>query len=156
LIKEFPDWKWPTYPKMYTTVNEGFANRLLELCGDRTVPDLYDIDGEVVTEGKVFLARHLVRERDLSIIQAKREQCLAMTGRLRCEVCSFDFLESYGELGRNFCEVHHLLPMADRHVEAETRLQDLAVVCSNCHRMLHRDGLRTVQELRDVIQLANP
>jgi 5-methylcytosine-specific restriction protein A len=58
-------------------------------------------------------------------------------------VCGFDFAGVYGPRGSNFCEVHHLKPLSDVHSEVETRLQDLAIVCSNCHRMLHREPWQT-------------
>jgi 5-methylcytosine-specific restriction protein A len=89
-----------------------------------------------------------VRERDLNIVKEKRRQVIAETGSLRCTVCSFDFFATYGELGRDFCEVHHLLPMSLRHEETQTLLQDLAIVCSNCHRMLHRKGLLSIEALQ--------
>lgn len=61
----------------------------------------------------------------------------------RCQICDFDFAERYGKLGENYIECHHLSPLAERP-EAEqlsgttTGLDEVRVVCSNCHRMLHR------------------
>ena len=152
LCEEFPQWKWPTYPRTYTSVDGPLADHLAQLCGDRTVPGLFDIDEYVVTEGSQNIRRHLVRERDPEIVREKRRQVIAETGRLSCSACSFDFFATYGELGRDFCEVHHLLPMSLRHEETETRLQDLAVVCSNCHRMLHRKGLLSIAALQRTVR----
>ena len=73
----------------------------------------------------------------------------------RCQVCGFDFAEVYGELGEGFIEVHHLKPVADYAGEVSVDPEeDMAVVCPNCHRMLHRgeDGPLTVAELREVLQ----
>ncbi len=64
-------------------------------------------------------------------------------GRLRCEVpgCGFDFLEVYGELGRGYAHVHHLLPLSRSPEEGRIlRLGDLAIVCPNCHAMIHLGG----------------
>ena len=99
-----------------------------------------DIEAEEISarEGAVSTRQHLHRERDRTIIAAKRRQVLSATGRLACSVCGFDFRKFYGELGSDFCEVHHLRSLADADGEVQTRLEDLAVVCSNCHRMLHR------------------
>jgi 5-methylcytosine-specific restriction protein A len=58
------------------------------------------------------------------------------TGRLECEVCGFDFFETYGERGNGFAECHHKLALS--HGTRSTYLRDLAVVCANCHRMFHR------------------
>jgi len=66
---------------------------------------------------------------------------------LECEVCGFDFFETYGERGNGFAECHHKLPLS--HGTRSTYLRDLAVVCANCHRMLHRGDSLTVEELRD-------
>jgi 5-methylcytosine-specific restriction protein A len=59
-----------------------------------------------------------------------------------CMVCGFNFEETYGEVGTGFIEAHHLTPFAELHGRP-TRLDpttDFAVVCSNCHRMLHRQS----------------
>lgn len=58
-----------------------------------------------------------------------------------CQVCDFDFQSVYGDIGRNFIEAHHLTPIST--LEAGTKVQydvvtDFAVLCSNCHRMIHR------------------
>ena len=60
----------------------------------------------------------------------------------KCTVCGFDFEETYGELGRGFIECHHLNPLSERRgTEADnqlTTLDQVVVLCSNCHRMVHR------------------
>jgi len=55
-----------------------------------------------------------------------------------CRVCGFDFEKAYGELGRGYIECHHLKPLASREEYEASTLADVTVVCSNCHRMLHR------------------
>ncbi len=72
----------------------------------------------------------------------------------RCQVCDLAFEERYGELGEGFIEVHHLKPLADYEGEVTVDPRDdMAVVCSNCHRMLHRGpkGPLTVEELRRLL-----
>jgi predicted HNH restriction endonuclease len=48
-----------------------------------------------------------------------------------------DFAKTYGDLGKEFIEVHHLYPVAqgERNVNPIT---DLIPLCSNCHSMIHR------------------
>lgn len=56
-----------------------------------------------------------------------------------CKVCGFDFGEVYGERGRGYVEVHHLRPVST--LEGKTKVdpkKDMTVLCSNCHRMVHR------------------
>ena len=70
-----------------------------------------------------------------------------------CEICSFNFLHHYGELGKEFAECHHKNPLSERPEEMwnqsiASTLDDVAVVCSNCHRMLHRRRpALTIEEL---------
>jgi 5-methylcytosine-specific restriction protein A len=71
---------------------------------------------------------------------------------LLCEVCGFDFAAVYGKLGEGFAECHHRLPLAEYDAEAPTLLEDLAIVCANCHRMLHRSRpMMKVEDLRSLI-----
>jgi hypothetical protein len=158
LILAFPEWKWPTYPRMYVTPPDKVCDRLFEIARDFMVDRAPDIDGLVVSEGAPRLREHLERERRPSIVKAKRDAVLSKTGCLECEICGFDFEKAYGEIGRGFCEVHHLFPLGKRGDDGKsTSLEDLAIVCSNCHRMLHKQQLRSVESLRSVIakQLLN-
>ena len=92
------------------------------------------------TEGRQRIRQHLARERDSRLAKLKKEQVTQLTGRLACEVCGFDFRAVYGELGEGFAEAHHDVPLAASEQERKTSLDDLRIVCSNCHRMLHRNG----------------
>ncbi len=89
-------------------------------------------------EGNPITKLHQSRERDPKIIKQKKEQTLKLTGKLECEICSMDFEETYGKIGHGFAECHHKNPLNLRDKNEETALCDLAIVCSNCHRMLHR------------------
>jgi 5-methylcytosine-specific restriction enzyme A len=96
--------------------------------------DESDIEAE---EGRLLTRLHRVRERDRRLVQKKKADALARLGSLPCEVCRFDFAARYGTLGDQYIEAHHILPLAQAGL-SRTRLDDLALVCSNCHRMLHR------------------
>lgn len=69
----------------------------------------------------------------------QKGQALHRHGRLTCEACGFDFAHTYGALGDGYIECHHLTPLSDSG-NARAAIGDLALVCSNCHRMLHRNG----------------
>lgn len=108
-----------------------------------------DDDAMSVWEGHPTVREHRRRERNAAIVRAKREQVRLSTGKLECEVCGFDFSTIYGI---DFCEVHHLRPLAESNGPVETKLDDLAVVCSNCHRVIHRrNPFFSISELRAVI-----
>lgn len=72
-----------------------------------------------------------------------------------CMVCGFDFGHAYGELGAGYIEAHHLDPLSERDpaewtAEVTTSVEQVAVVCANCHRMIHRKRpALTLDELRN-------
>ena len=76
----------------------------------------------------------------------------------QCCACGFCFLDRYGDLGRDFIEVHHVDQLAERSElewtdQLRTTVDRVAVVCSNCHRMLHRRRpAYTIEELRKSIR----
>lgn len=88
-------------------------------------------------EGGVQMRTHRYYERDRTLIRRKKADA-AMKGRLACEACGFDFEASYGEVGSGFIEVHHIKPVHLIKTGEKTRLADLALLCSNCHRISHR------------------
>jgi 5-methylcytosine-specific restriction protein A len=113
--------------------------------------DSHEDDADVFPEGLILTRLHRLRERNQNIVRRKKERTLAEFGKLECEVCEFDFVNAYGQLGDGFAECHHVLPLCELVARANTRLTDLAIVCANCHRMLHRspqwltiDALRTI------------
>jgi 5-methylcytosine-specific restriction enzyme A len=60
-----------------------------------------------------------------------------------CEVCGTNFEARYGLIGVGYIEAHHLIPLASLKGTkvAMNPKQDFAVLCANCHRMVHRSGL---------------
>lgn len=106
---------------------------------------------EVFLEGEVLTRLHLTRERNADAVGRKKNQVLSQTGRLACEACGFDFAVVYGPHGKGYAECHHIRPLADLPGARGTRLADLAVVCANCHRMLHRGKPRPTVEALQVL-----
>ncbi|MCV7709603.1 HNH endonuclease [Micrococcus luteus] len=98
-----------------------------------------DPDEEVLAawEGTARAVAHLRRERDPKLRASKIRSVIAAGGRIDCDVCDFDFGASYGEVGDGYIEIHHVRPLHDSG-PVLTRLEDLALLCSNCHRMIHR------------------
>ncbi len=111
--------------------------------------------GEI--EGDLVIIEHIryeIKRRNSRIVEEKKNDALKKSnGRIRCECCSFDFMERYGEIGKGFIECHHKTHIAEG--ERRTQLEDLALVCSNCHRMLHRRRMDntyySTEELRLII-----
>ncbi len=95
-------------------------------------------------EGKRRQAFVFHRWREARARREKIRECLAKNGgRLICEVpnCGFDFFERYGPVGEGYAQVHHLLPLNSAPPEGrKIKLKDLAIVCANCHVMIHIGG----------------
>ncbi len=139
-----------------TLISSFDARRLMSLIGTQHPEDVITDLGGALTdpdlggvEGTRKLVLHLKRERNRRLVEEKKAEVFRQTGRLACEVCTFDFSAFYGSHGQDFCEVHHLKRLAD--IEGRTvltKLKDLAIVCSNCHRMLHKGTpMLTLQKL---------
>ncbi len=90
------------------------------------------------SEGKIALSKHLRRERNVKLIRKAKNKFIADHGHLYCEVCGFDFENIYGELGKDFIEAHHLKPISQMKDNEKTKVEDILMVCSNCHSMIHR------------------
>lgn len=101
-------------------------------------------------EGKRLLQLHRTIERNRGVVNAKKAVVLSTTGDLKCEICSFSFRDTYGEHGEGFTECHHVKPLAELTDETLTSVADLAIVCANCHRMLHRRPFPSMDYLRQV------
>ncbi len=126
------------HPENYNTADEEF----LSIAG--FAPEDYSAN-----EGLPYLIQHLAYERDRRLTNLRKEYA-RQKGNLHCEACAFDFKTIYGQ---DFIECHHIIPIASSGPK-ENRLEDLALVCSNCHRMLHRkvDGeYLTVDNLKKLI-----
>lgn len=95
-------------------------------------------------EGRMRRSFILHRQREGRARRAKIKDALSKSGgRLICEVknCGFDFKERYGALGEGYAHVHHLNPLsASPSGGREVKLSDLAIVCANCHAMIHVGG----------------
>lgn len=108
------------------------------------------VAGEIDLEAQGFLEgprrqqfvihrRREAEARRLKLEQHRRSN----NGRLVCEVpnCGFDFASRYGEIGVGYAQVHHCKPLNQAPAEGWiTELKDLAVICANCHAMVHRGG----------------
>ncbi|EJG1862194.1 HNH endonuclease [Vibrio parahaemolyticus] len=105
------------------------------------------------SEGTEIYKMHRALERDTSIARKVKVMRLKDSGKLECEVCGFDFFQTYGGLGLGYIEAHHTTPVHELKGTRKTQANELALVCSNCHKMLHRGKpLMSISELRKVIE----
>ncbi|ARP81207.1 hypothetical protein CAL12_10385 [Bordetella genomosp. 8] len=92
---------------------------------------------EEAEEGKVATRIHRYRERDRRIVSQAKTRALKQHGRLFCAACGFDFQKLYGEIGSGLIEVHHTKPVHKLEPGEKTKVADLVLLCSNCHRVIH-------------------
>lgn len=151
LDKEVFEEYWPQRARLAETAEAIKAN--LEGVPEGSASE----DGELedAPEGRILTHTHRLRERNRKLVRRKKERALAETDALACEACGFDFHTFYGERGSAFIECHHVLPVRDLRPGARTKLEDLSLLCANCHRMIHvRSPWLTVEQLRKQIQAA--
>jgi predicted restriction endonuclease len=102
---------------------------------------LYD-ERDLIDEGGYVERNSLVRKRSNKLRDAALKHYKDKDG-IKCALCGFDFEKTYGEIGKDFIEIHHKKPIyqyedQDQKQFLRDALDNLIPVCSNCHRMLHR------------------
>lgn len=107
----------------------------IELEGAKDLDAIYL--GEEAEEGRLLTRQHIYRERDPKIVRRRKEVALRSSGSLACEACQFDFEVRYGARGEGYIECHHTRPVSQLQPGEKTKLADLALLCANCHRMVH-------------------
>jgi 5-methylcytosine-specific restriction protein A len=103
-----------------------------------------DVEVAAFPEGAARRVFRIHRHRERRARLAKlKEAKLKSGGRLICEVpnCGFDFLERCGVIGEGYAQVHHLEPLSAAPPSGRiSTLDQLAIVCANCHAMVHVGG----------------
>lgn len=95
-------------------------------------------DDSSFSEGRETIRKHIIRERNHQLISKAKNEYLKKNGVLKCEICGFDFEKVYGKIGYGFIEAHHLKPVSMMKEGEKTRVEDIVLLCSNCHSMVHR------------------
>ncbi|WP_339148991.1 MULTISPECIES: HNH endonuclease [unclassified Sutcliffiella] len=87
-----------------------------------------------------------------------RKQCIDFYG-VKCQICNIDFEDTYGEVGKDFIHVHHIIPLHEIQQDYTVNpREDLIPVCPNCHAMLHRKengSYLSLKQLKDRLKSKN-
>lgn len=144
-------------PTRLRRVAEAIAAQIQAMDQGERAPDALHAPNEIseeyeAPEGRILTRLHQSRERNRILVARKKAAALRRHGKLACEVCAFDFKARYGERGADFIECHHTRPLETLGEGGTTKASDLALLCANCHRMIHsqRPWL-TLQALRDLL-----
>jgi len=91
-------------------------------------------------EGKYRFVLHKERERSSALRKAKVDVFLKTHAFIHCELCNSNLNDIYpAYLADGYIEVHHIKPISSLHEHTPTHLDDLILLCPNCHRMVHRN-----------------
>lgn len=140
--KDFQQFKLDLEANQHTVLelNTERVNKLREM-ETQTIKTQEKIEAE---EGEQYKSEATFRRRNTALIEAKK-----YISDYSCEVCGMNFEEVYGDIGRKYIIAHHKNPIGNRDVASKTTMDDIALVCSNCHAMLHRTNPPlSVEELR--------
>jgi hypothetical protein len=131
--------------KIWDRVNRRFVG--LEAADED--PEKMFKEGKRLTQFK----RHTWIERHASLPKHVKNRRLKSDPNLSCDVCGFSFVKTYGDIGLGFIEAHHLIPLGSIRGRRITKPSQIALVCSNCHRMLHQsDPLLKPKMLKDLVK----
>lgn len=112
----------------------------------------FDEPDYVGREGRLRYRTHLSRERDRRLVVLRKQAAMLRHGKLACEACDFDFATAYGPRGLGYVEAHHVNAVREMEEDAETRPEDLALLCANCHRIVHRQRpWLSIEALRELL-----
>ncbi len=101
-------------------------------------------ESELSDERKYFYnenKKRVVSTHQIARSREARDKCIELKG-CRCGICEFDFKRTYGDLGKDYIEVHHITSIGTLTstigYEGTDPEKDLIPLCSNCHSMVHR------------------
>ncbi|QKK20804.1 HNH endonuclease [Rhizobium indicum] len=135
----------PTVGWHFSRPTEISANEYGAICryaranSGNTVSTDYQDGGETeFPEGGKMQRQHYQLERNPAVVRIAKKAFHNRHGRFFCQVCNFDFHKAYGAIGANFIEAHHSVPVCEMRPGDKTKPGDMMMLCSNCHRMVHR------------------
>jgi hypothetical protein len=150
LVRRFPNWGYPTYPRSYATVQSPLAEeivRFIALSESALVDE--PLLSPMLSEGRPRTVNVIQYERN----KRARQKCLARWG-FRCVACGIAFGEAYGADLTDYIHVHHLEPVASRKNTYRLNPErDLRSMCPNCHAVAHRsDPPFSIAEIKNFIR----
>lgn len=102
-------------------------------------------DDSTILEKRQYRMHRRIERNPVAAAKAKKHH------GAHCQACRISFGEVYGSLGNGYIEAHHLRPLSalkEGEVTTYDVATDFAVLCANCHRMIHR-----LEDVSDVAKL---
>lgn len=116
-----------------------------------------DFKNLVVEEGFISFVEVKKRKRSRILVEMAKEH-YTVNNKIYCHACNFNFEDFYGPDGKKFIEIHHLKPIfaydGTESLSLEDALGHVRPVCSNCHRIIHRNNknMLAVEHIRMLVQ----
>ncbi len=147
----------------YLLVNDfkysDLAEKLREVEDNKNKREIQTFDENImIQEGIKKVATIKKYERSTKLRNYAIEH-FTKNGHISCSCCTFDFGDFYGVHGKGFIEIHHTKPIfqydnSDINNTLDNALKNLAPVCSNCHRMIHKNWNKPL-EIQQLIGYIN-
>jgi len=133
---------------------ESYISSIFNTANDEFFPEVLDTSSEIFEGLKKQVS---VNKYERSSIA--RAKCIEAHHGFACQICSFNFEQVYGALGKDFIHVHHITPIhtIGKNYKIDYA-NDLIPVCPNCHAMLHRKingKFYSVAELKELVKSLN-
>lgn len=129
---------------------EGLSNLIENYNSEKIITSDSELSEKEFVEGKatrIFVNKY---ERN----KTARNLAIDFHGS-KCVICGFDFYEKYGEIGKSYIQIHHIVPIHSIGKEYKIDYKkDLIPICANCHVMIHQkiDGRElTIEELKSIV-----
>jgi hypothetical protein len=136
--RHLPRWRYLDSVQAHVTVPQALEAPFLRVLGIKAgpVPRLAPL-AEI--EGVRREVKHYVRSRSLPI----RDEALRRANGV-CDACEQDYGSWLDGDGRRVLQVHHKKQLSLREVPELTLVRDVAVLCANCHLLVHADPKRAM------------
>jgi predicted HNH restriction endonuclease len=137
--------------EIFGMTNAGSAEKIEEL--SKLPPS--DLEASLQgKEGRLLTRLHSYKERDRKFSQQTKQYYKSKNGgKLICDGCGVDPNTRYGASGERCVEAHHKVPIEELQPDSITTVEEMAILCANCHRIVHsKKPCLTVDELRALLR----
>lgn len=127
--------------------NAGSATNLIHF---ESLPET-DLEEEITgKEGRILTRVHAYKERDRKFAaRAKKHYKIKNGGKLWCVACDLKPELLYDDRGERCIEAHHKIPIEELQPDSIVHVDDMAMVCASCHRVIHsQKPCLTIDEVR--------
>ena len=134
---------------LFGHTNAGSASTLI----DTSYKPEVETEEIVGKEGKLLARFHIYKERDRRFARMVRRHYKSHSGgKLICQACGCVPVKTYGPNGKSCVEAHHKIPIEQLQPDSVTVVSEMAMLCANCHRVVHsKRPCLTVEQVNQLV-----